>query len=169
MDQVVYRVSTVYRKSHSVDIRDNTGYYVAGNTVRVAPAQWEEEQTRKRQVSSKTRKNRTKAMSMSRGFVVFLSAMSIMAMFMCVSYVQLKTEITRQTKRIASLQTDLNDLKSDNDALENSYEASVDLTQVYEIATEKLGMHYPNEEQIVSYNADGSGYVRQYRDVPGDK
>ena len=61
-------------------------------------------------------------MSMSRGFVVFLSAMSIMAMFMCVSYVQLKTEITRQTKRIASLQTDLNDLKSDNDALENSYE-----------------------------------------------
>ena len=77
MDQVVDRVSTVYRRSHSVDISDNTGYYVDGNTVRVAPAQWEEEQTRKRQVSSETRKNRTNAMSMSRGFVVFLSAMSI--------------------------------------------------------------------------------------------
>ena len=162
-------MSTVYRKRHSVDSRVNTGYYVDGNTVRVAPAQWEEEQIKERQVSKKTRNNRTKAMSMSRGFVVFLSAMSIVAMFMCVSYVQLKTEITRQTKKIASLQTDLNDLKSDNDALENSYEASVDLTQVYETATEKLGMHYPNEKQIILYNADGSGYVRQYADVPGDK
>lgn len=137
-----------------------------GNTVRVAPAQWEEEETRKRQISRKTRKNRTKAMSMSRGFVVFLSAMSIMAMFMCVSYVQLKTEITRQTKKIASLQTDLNDLRSDNDAMENSYEASVDLTEVYRKATQELGMHYPSEDQIVSYSTDGSGYVRQYSDVP---
>lgn len=162
-------MSTVYRKRHSVDSRVNTGYYVDGNTVRVAPAQWEEEQIKERQVSKKTRNNRTKAMSMSRGFVVFLSAMSIVAMFMCVSYVQLKTEITRQTKKIASLQTDLNDLKSDNDALENSYEASVDLTQVYETATEKLGMHYPNEKQIILYNADGSGYVRQYANVPSDK
>ena len=162
-------MSTVYRKRHSVDSIVNTGYYVDGNTVRVAPAQWEEEQIKERQVSKKTRNNRTKAMSMSRGFVVFLSAMSIVAMFMCVSYVQLKTEITRQTKKIASLQTDLNDLKSDNDALENSYEASVDLTQVYETATEKLGMHYPNEKQIILYNADGSGYVRQYANVPSDK
>ena len=77
MDQVVYRVSTAYRSRRSVDSRENTGYYVDGNTVRVAPAQWEEEQVRERQVSSKTRKNRSKAMSMSRGFVVFLSAMSI--------------------------------------------------------------------------------------------
>lgn len=161
-------MSTAYRSRRSVDSRENTGYYVDGNTVRVAPAEWEEEQTRKRQVSRKTRKNRTKAMRMSRGFVVFLSAMSIAAMFMCVSYVQLKTEITRQTKRIASLQTDLNDIRSDNDALENSFEASVDLTEVYAIATQKLGMHYPSEEQIVSYSADGSGYVRQYADVPAD-
>lgn len=162
-------MSTAYRSRRGVDSRENTGYYVDGNTVRVAPAQWEEEQVRERQVSSKTRKNRSKAMSMSRGFVVFLSAMSIATMFMCVSYVQLKTEITRQTKKIASLQTDLNDLKSDNDALENSYEASVDLAQIYETATGKLGMHYPNEKQIISYNADGSGYVRQYADVPQDK
>jgi cell division protein FtsL len=137
---------------------------VDGNTVRVAQPQWEEEP--KRQVSSKTRKNRTKAMSMNRGFVVFLSAMSVAAMFMCVSYVQLKTEITKQTKQIASLQTDLNDLKSDNDALENSYEASVDLTEIYQVATEKLGMHYPNEGQVISYSTDGSGFVRKYCDVP---
>ncbi len=108
-------------------------------------------------------------MSMSRGFVVFLSAMSIVAMFMCVSYIELKTQITRQTKQIASLQTDLNELKSDNDALENSNETSVDLDEIYRIATEKLQMHYPTEKQIVSYSTDGSGYVRQYSNVPGNK
>lgn len=161
-------MSKAYR-SRPVDQRESAGYYVDGNTVRVAPPQWEDEQTHKRQVSTKTRKNRRKAMSMSRGFVVFLSAMSIVAMFMCVSYIELKTQITRQTKQIASLQTDLNELKSDNDALENANETSVDLDEIYRIATEKLHMHYPTEKQIVSYSTDGSGYVRQYSNVPGNK
>ena len=70
---------------------------------------------------------------------------------------------------IASLQTDLNELKSDNDAMENSNETSVDLDEVYKIATEKLNMHYPTEKQIVSYSTDGSGYVRQYSNVSGNK
>ncbi len=162
-------MSKAYRSRPRVDTRESAGYYVDGNTVRVTVPQWEEEQAPERKVSQKTRKNRRKAMSMSRGFVVFLSAMSIAAMFMCVSYIQLKTQITRQTKQIASLQTSLNELKSDNDAMENSNETSVDLDEVYRIATEKLNMHYPTEKQIVSYSTDGSGYVRQYSDVPGNK
>ena len=162
-------MSKAYRSRPTGDTRESAGYYVDGNTVRVAVPQWEKEQAPERKVSKKTRKNRRKAMSMSRGFVVFLSAMSIVAMFMCVSYIQLKTQITRQTKQIASLQTDLNELKSDNDAMENSNETSVDLDEVYRIATEKLNMHYPTEKQIVSYSTDGSGYVRQYSDVPGNK
>ncbi len=162
-------MSKSYRSRRTVDTRESAGYYVDGNTVRVTVPQWEQEQTHERQVSKKTRKNRRKAMSMSRSFVVFLSAMSIMAMFMCVSYIELKTQITRQTKQIASLQTDLNELKSDNDAMENSNETSMDLDEVYKIATEKLNMHYPTEKQIVSYSTDGSGYVRQYSNVSGNK
>ena len=162
-------MSKAYKSRSGTDRRKAMGYYVDGNTVRVTRPEWEDEQSTRRQVSRKTKNNRRKAMSMSRGFVVFLSAMSILAMFMCVSFIQLKTEITRQTKQIASLQTELNELKSDNDALENSNEASVDLDEIYKIATEKLHMHYPTEKQIVSYSTDGSGYVRQYTDVPGSK
>ena len=162
-------MSKAYKSRPDRGRRESAGYYVDGNTVRVTLPEWEEEHTHRKKVSRKTKHNRRRAMSMSRGFVVFLSAMSILAMFMCVSFIQLKTEITRQTKQIASLQTELNELKSDNDALENSNEASVDLDEIYRIATEKLHMHYPTEKQIVSYSTDGSGYVRQYTDVPGTK
>ena len=153
------------RRQANVDIRVNNRYYVDGNVVRPLPLEVEREPEVRRKVSSKTRKNRSKALSMSRGFVLFLSLASILAMLLCVSYVQLKTEIARQTKQIASLQSDLNDLKSDNDALENSYSASVDTNEVYTVATERLGMHYPNEDQIVTYSTDGSGYVRQYQSL----
>lgn len=143
----------------------NRSYYFDGNTVRVEDPLQEEPQRRKK-TSKRTRKNRAKATSMNREFVVFMAVISVMAMFMCVYYIQLKTEITRQTATIAARESTLTDLKADNDALENSVNTSVDLDEILRIATEKLGMHYPTEEQIQEYSTDGSGYVRQYADIP---
>ncbi|HCT90564.1 MAG TPA: hypothetical protein DF613_04145 [Lachnospiraceae bacterium] len=147
---------------------DESAYYYDGNTVRVGDLIPEEEQQPEiqRRLSKKTRKNRAKALSVNRGYVVFLAVVSTVAVSMCVSYIQLKTEITSQSKKIAAKQTELADIRADNDALENSLYASVDLDEVYRIATQKLGMHYPDQEQIVQYSTDGSGYLRQYTDIP---
>lgn len=147
---------------------EESAYYYDGNTVRVGELAPEVEQQPEiqRRLSKKTRKNRAKALSVNRGYVVFLAAVSTVAVFMCVSYIQLKTEITSQSKKIAARQTELTEIRADNDALENSMYASVDLDEVYRIATQKLGMHYPDEDQIVRYSTDGSGYLRQYTDVP---
>lgn len=141
-------------------------YYYDGNAVRVEEPVREEPERQKR-TSTRTRRNRAKAMSMSRDFVIFMAVVSIMAMFMCVYYLQLKTEVTRQTSMIASKESALTDLKADNDALENAVNTSLDLDEILQIATEKLGMHYPTETQIQEYSTDGSGYVRQYLDIPG--
>lgn len=147
---------------------EESEYYYDGNTVRVGELAPEEEQQPeiRHRLSKKTRKNRAKALSVNRGYVVFLAVVSTVAVFMCVSYIQLKTEITSQSKKIAARQTELTDIRADNDALENSLYASVDLDEVYRIATGKLGMHYPDQDQIIQYSTDGSGYVRQYADVP---
>lgn len=142
-------------------------YYYDGNTVRVEEPVHEEPE-RKKRTSKRTRRNRAKAMSMNRDFVIFMAIVSIMAMFMCVYYIQLKTEITRQTAIIASKESALTDLKADNDALENAVNTSLNLDEILRIATEKLGMHYPTETQIQEYSTDGSGYVRQYADIPDE-
>lgn len=156
------------RRNSLAPIEEESAYFYDGNTVRVgdlAPEEEQQPQIQKR-LSKKTRRNRAKALSVNRGYVVFLAVVSTVAVFMCVSYIQLKTEMTSQTKKIASKQTELAEIRADNDALENALYASVDLNEVYRVATGKLGMHYPEQDQIVRYSTDGSGYVRQYADVP---
>ena len=57
-------------------------------------------------------------------------------------------------------------LKSENDALETRINTSLDLDYVYRVATEELGMVYPNKNQVILYNKTESEYVRQYEDIP---
>ena len=43
---------------------------------------------------------------------------------------------------------------------------SVDLQQVKKTAMERLGMKYPSESQVVTYQLPRGSHVRQYQDVP---
>ena len=141
-------------------------YEVWGNTVRKAEAIPEERPRRKSGVSRRAQRNRARAVQMSRGYVVFLAVVSVPALLMCVRYLKLKAEITTQTSEIASLESALNELKADNDALYNTVTASVDLEQIRKEAMDRLGMDYPNEDQIYQFDTSGNSYVRQYKDVP---
>ena len=135
-------------------------YEVWGNTVRKAEAIPEERPRRKSGVSRRAQRNRARAVQMSRGYVVFLAVVSVAALL------KLKAEITTQTSEIASLESALNELKADNDALYNTVTASVDLEQIRKEAMDRLGMDYPNEDQIYQFDTSGNSYVRQYKDVP---
>ena len=44
---------------------------------------------------------------------------------------------------------------------------SVDLSQVYEIATGELGMIQPVDNQVYKYDNKKSDMVKQYGDIPG--
>ena len=146
--------------------------YVSGNTVRKLEREPEEERRqppRRKKVSASTQKNRVKAMQMSRGYVLFLAFISIVALGLCVNYLRLRSHLTTQTAAIASAESELSQLKADNDALYNTAMASVDLEQVRQIAISELGMQYPTEVQIITFDTAGNSYVRQYQDVPGTK
>ncbi|MFQ9511096.1 MAG: hypothetical protein ACLRZ7_09340 [Lachnospiraceae bacterium] len=66
------------------------------------------------------------------------------------------------------LETEYNQLVSDNDALKAKIDASVDLNYIFKVATEELGMVYPSKDQVVNYDRVESEYVRQYEDVPNE-
>ncbi|MEE1032555.1 MAG: hypothetical protein U0L12_10520 [Ruminococcus sp.] len=141
-------------------------YVYDGNAVRKLQA-IPQEVPEKRQVSHTTSRNRKKAKSIDAGYVFFLAVISSVAVAMCVHYLQLKSQITTQTKQIAVMESNLSQLKADNDALYNSVLASVDLEYVKNVAMNELGMDYPKQNQIYQFDTAGNSYVRQYRSVPG--
>ena len=128
-----------------------------------------EEVPQKRKVSQTASRNRERAKRMNRGYVVFLAAISVVALLMCVEYLRLKSQITTQIKEIAADESELSQLKADNDALYNSVMASVDLKYIKNVAMNRLGMDYPDEDQIYQFNTAGNSYVRQYKNVPDVK
>lgn len=119
-----------------------------------------------RQLSQEAQKNRAKAMSMGRGFVIFLAVISTAILFCCVNYLQLKSELTGRIKTVASLETELSELKEDNNAYESQVTSNVDLNMIKKLAIARLGMDYPDDDQKKTYSMPSNSYVRQYQDVP---
>ena len=129
------------------------------------------ERSRKRRVK-KTRveqkRARALARSMSPGYVLVLASVCVITLFLCIHYLQLRSEVINQSETIAVMESSLNRMKADNDAFENQLEASVNMADIKDTALNRFGLHYASESQIRYYNADNESYVRQYRPVPGD-
>lgn len=148
--------------------------YVDGNTVRKTAAVPKQKTrtvpAKQRQVSRQSEVNRAKALQMSKGYVFFLALMSVATLFGCVRYIQLRSTVTAQLKNVASLESQLNVLTAENDALYNQTVNNVDLEHIKDVAVNQLGMNYATEDQIIWYsNNDTNSYVRQYQDVPDIK
>lgn len=127
------------------------------------PREYPEEQPFRRQRTAGQRaRNAQITPRFLMGTVVLCAAMvAFVVGFLC-----LKEKIIEQNRHIASLENQINDLKSDNDAYYNKVMASVDLEAIREAAMDRLGMKYAEESQIQYYDTDGSSYVRQYQEVP---
>ena len=123
----------------------------------------------KQVVSRQAQRNREKAMAMNKGFVLFLTAVSIAVLFTCINYLQVKSEITASMKNVANLESELAQLKEDNDAYYSQVTSAVDISEIKKKAIGELGMKYPSEDQIQTYTTEGNSYVRQYQDVDTHK
>lgn len=143
--------------------------YIQGNTVRKLNVQETVEELPRKKLSHAARKNRDKAVYMNMGYVIFLSMALVMAGFILIGYIKLQYEITSSVKNISKLESQLNNMKLDNDEEYNRVLASVDLEEIKKIAMNELGMKYANEGQIVVVDGEESDYVRQYADLPKSK
>ena len=146
--------------------------YEDGNAVRelyVLPEEEPERRAVRPNVSRQVRKNRVRAKNMSVGYVMFLAAVCVATLFLCVNFLQMKAKLTTQSENIAVLESQLSKLKADNDAYYNQALASVTLEDVKDAALNRLGMHYATESQIQYYDTTENSYVRQYQNVPNTK
>ncbi|MCI8516283.1 MAG: cell division protein FtsL [Hungatella sp.] len=144
--------------------------YIHGSVVRkIEPERRLSEEKRQKKthkVSSRVRKNQEKALRMDLPYLVVLLAASCCTLFICISYIQVRSAMTRRMENIKKLEQDIDALKSENDALQTRINTSVDLEYVYQVATEELGMVYAGKDQVRMYHQTESEYVRQYEDIP---
>jgi cell division protein FtsL len=156
----------------------NRTSFVEGNTVRsigAEPVRREEqrplrerreEERRKKSRQLAARRNRERALYMGRGHVAFLTLCVAASVFSAFAYVRLQSDVTSKMKKIASIESQIADLKADNDARYNSVTTSIDLNEIKDAAINRLGMSYVTEDQIVFFSVDNNNFMDQYSDIP---
>lgn len=160
---------------------DRERTYIDGNTVRrqqavpqrregvpgrkkELPRRPEEESIRIRERQRAAKRNRQRALAVSRGYVAFLAVVTLMCCGVCAVFIYFQSNITAHISSIASLETQISDLKADNDAAESRLETAMTLDEI-KTRAEELGMIYPGADQIQDYSVESSDYMNQYSDV----
>lgn len=148
------------------------GSYVYGNTARVMEPVERPDQRPRKETTQDPRRNHTlrrnqeKALHMDLPYVIMLTFAAACALYICTSYLHVQSSIASRLYRIEGLEQNLEQLKSENDALQTRINTYVDLDHVYKVATGELGMVYANKNQVLLYDKTESEYVRQYEDIP---
>lgn len=150
------RRKTAYRNS----------VYVQGNTARRLQAVPEIQTQPIKKVSNRTRKNRERALHMNVGSVLFMAVAMVVAGLILTWYLTLQSDITGSIKHIAALESELNSLKLANDENYSRITSDINLEEVKRVAIQELGMRYAEEGQIITFNGEGSDYMRQTGDIP---
>lgn len=160
--------------------RKHTNIYIDGNTVRkleAAPDYRRVQEERRRQEEQRrqeirrrnkkiARRNQEKAMRMDRGYVAFLTMAAMVTALVSVIYIQLQSDVTSRTSRISRLESQVENLKADNDSMQKRLSASVDLESIKNTAINELGMVYAAKDQIVYYTVEDDDYMNQYGEIP---
>lgn len=152
-------------------------YYIDGNTVRRMEAapdyrrvqrerierQREEEQRRRRRAA---RRNQEKALRMSRSYVAFLTMAVVVFGAFAGLYIHIQSDVTARMKTISGLESQIADLKADNDEAYKRINTAIDLDSIRDKAMNELGMSYARESQIIYYSVGEDDYMNQYGEIP---
>lgn len=144
--------------------------YIEGNTVRkIHPAEHPaRRQGQKRQVQ-RHQAGKERVQYVNIFYTVFLAAAAVMVLWSCVNYLQLQAETTSRVKNIAALETQLENLRKENDDNYTRIMISVDLDYIKEVAINELGMVYASEDQVILYDGGTRDYVRQNAEIPDEE
>lgn len=158
--------------------RTENPYYVDGNTVRRMEAapdyrrqqrerierEKQEELRRRKRVA---RRNQERALRMSRSYVAFLTMAVVVFGVFAGFYIKVQSSVTARMKNIATLESQISDLKAENDEAYKRINNSIDLDSVRERAMTELGMTYAKESQIIYYSVGEDDYMNQFGEIPG--
>ena len=140
--------------------------YVHGNVVRKEHVTMPNPANRTQDARKSAHRKRKKTIHVNRGYVTFLAIAAVMALFACVQYLQLQSDITKRSQEITSLQQELADAKEENTTRYNVIMNSLNLEEIREIAINELGMVPAEANQIVKYRCPDGCTVMQYAGIP---
>lgn len=157
--------------------RYNDYSYIQGNAARQLQPAYEPERRqvpevepkRDRRREEQIRRNREKSNVIDFKYSVIIVCACVMIFASCISYLKVQAQISAQKTEIASLQTTLNQLTNENVAKEELLNSSVDLSAIYQTASEKLGMQYADASHTILYESADPDYVKQYQNIPDSK
>ena len=166
------RAEVRYPGGTSRQVRWGSSYhvntYVDGNTVRKVGADTEREVPKRPHTSAATRKNRARALQMNMSYVLFLTVAAVVSVMVCINYLKLQSQNTTYQKSATALETQLSELKLENDSTYNRIVSSVDLEWVKDVAMNEMGMVYASDRQVRTYDSAQNDYVRQYQEIPAE-
>ena len=158
---MAYSAYRSVQKTRTNNVRRNI--YVEGNTARKLNVV--EELQKPLETKENSKKKHNKSLYMNLGYVVFLIGALAVAAMILMSYIRIQSDIIISVRNIASLESELNNLKLSNDEDYARAASSVDLDEVRRVAIGELGMKYAKEGQIINVSGEGSDYVRQLAQI----
>lgn len=156
-------------------------YYIDGSAVRKMDAAPSREIIPERRRVERPRPNanvkkRTRisekadrALAFNMRYTVFVVSAVFIMVSACVAMLFMESRIKSQQSNINNLETQLESIQDDNAAYKMTLENMYTLDDIYDAATNELGMVYAKKGQIVYYESANEDYVRQYQDVPEAK
>lgn len=151
------------------------GYVVEGSVVRrinEAPARQVSPEMKPPRKNKNENKRQSVPASLDRAlafnlkYTIFVVASVCIMIAACVVMLYMETRVSEQKRNINGLEAQLEEAQTDNAAYKSSIEGMYTLDEIYDVATNELGMVYARSGQIIYYESANEDYVKQYRDVP---
>ena len=142
---------------------------VQGNVVRKLDTTPERRERREAPAAQPRKSRRQEKETLSIPYCIFLAVACVATLVLGAFYLQQQALATSSQKQIASLESQLAELRKTNADELNRIETSVNLEEIREIALNELGMVYATEENVVLYENTKQNYVTQYQEVPQEE
>ena len=112
------------------------------------------------------RSRKTERSTLSIPYCIFLAVACVLTLSLGAYYLEQQALATSSQKKIASLESELAELKKVNADDLNRIETSINLEEIREVAINELGMVYATKENVILYKSTHQNYVSQYGEVP---
>ena len=141
-------------------------HLVEGSTARqLAEPKRRERHFDDRETAQRKAKNVAR-MPMNLPMAALMAALLVVVVLTGVYYLQLKSDVTVQSKNVVALEKEYEALVDANDQKEMEIAPLSDYAHIYQVATEELGMQTPTSDQVRTFTSEDSEYVIQYESIP---
>lgn len=100
-------------------------------------------------------------LNLSMGSVLLFAGVVVLLLACAFKMLSVQSDISKIDKKISAASNELKDVNSLNASLMASLDTEIDRNYIYSVAVGRLGMVYPDKNQVVTYTRSDDGYVRQ--------